>query len=130
MGFVFEYDAKNKILRGIVQGQLTDEILREAYTAAENLVASKGPCRGIWEFSGVTKFEATSSVIRELAHRAPIIPPGYMRVIVAPQTFVFGMMRMMQILGEKTRPELRVVRTLDEAYQLLEVKSPEFKPVS
>jgi len=40
------------------------------------------------------------------------------------------MMRMFQMLGEPTRPDLHVVRTMDEAYRLLRVESPEFKLVS
>jgi hypothetical protein len=36
------------------------------------------------------------------------------------------MMRMLQILSEKSRPELSVVRSLNEAYRLLQVESPEF----
>jgi hypothetical protein len=52
-----------------------------------------------------------------------------MRVVVAPQDFLFGMMRMLQILSEEARPELHVVRTLDEAYRLLRIESPEFSPI-
>jgi hypothetical protein len=52
-----------------------------------------------------------------------------MRVLVIPQIFIYGLARMFQILGEKTRPELQVVRTMDEAYFLLGVESPEFHPV-
>jgi hypothetical protein len=40
------------------------------------------------------------------------------------------MVRMFQILGEDTRPDLRIVRTMDEAHRLLGVESPEFSPVS
>ena len=36
---------------------------------------------------------------------------------------------MFQILSEKTRPDLHIVRTIDEAYRLLNVESPEFKPL-
>jgi hypothetical protein len=36
---------------------------------------------------------------------------------------------MFQVLGEKTRPELHVVRTLEAAYTLLQLESPEFGPV-
>ena len=53
-----------------------------------------------------------------------------MRVIVVPIDFIFGLARMFQMLGEKTRPDLHVVRTLDEAYRLLQIESPEFRPVS
>jgi hypothetical protein len=52
-----------------------------------------------------------------------------MRVIVASQDFLFGMMRMLQLLSEETRPELLVVRTMDEAYRWLLVDAPDFSPV-
>jgi hypothetical protein len=37
---------------------------------------------------------------------------------------------MFQILGEEARPDLHIVHTIEEAYQLLYVQSPEFVPVS
>lgn len=46
-----------------------------------------------------------------------------------PKNFIYGLARMFQILTEDTRPELQVVRTMDEAFRLLEVKSPEFRLV-
>jgi hypothetical protein len=49
--------------------------------------------------------------------------------MVVPQDYRFGMMRMFQILSELTRPDFQVVRTLDEAYRLLRVESPEFGPI-
>jgi hypothetical protein len=78
---------------------------------------------------GVTKFEVSSHTVRGLARSAPAIPVGYARVIVAPQAHLYGMMRMFQMLGELTRPDLQVVRTMEEAYQLLRVESPEFTPL-
>jgi hypothetical protein len=52
-----------------------------------------------------------------------------MRVIVASQDFLFGMMRMLQLLSGETRLELLVVRTMDEAYRWLLVDAPDFSPV-
>ena len=126
MGFVMEYDARNNILRGTLEGRVTDAILLDYYGAAARYTTSHPPCRGIWDLSEVTKFDVSSDAIRQVAGRSPIIPTGYLRVIVAPQDLLFGMMRMLQILSETTRPDLRVVRTLDEAYRLLGVESPEF----
>jgi hypothetical protein len=130
MGVVMEFDARNNILRGTLEGRVTDAIVLNAYAAAARYVASHAPCRGITDISRVKKFEVSSNAIRELAQRTPVIPTGYMRVIVAPQDFRYGMMRMFQILSEKTRPDLHVVRTMDEAYGLLRVESPEFSTVS
>ena len=130
MGFVMDFDARNKILRVTLEGRVTDAILLDAYATAARYVASHGPCRAIADVSGVTKFGASSSAIRELAGSTPVIPTGYMRVFVAPRDSMYGMVRMFQILTELTRPDLHVVRTMDEAYRLLRVESPEFSPIS
>jgi hypothetical protein len=130
MGFVLEFDPKNNILRGTMEGPITDGLLLDYYAAAARFTASHPPCRGVWDFSKVVgKFEVSSDTIRRLVKWSPIIPAGYMRVVVAPQDYLFGLMRMLQILSDETRPELRVVRTLDEAYRLLEVESAEFAPI-
>ena len=130
MGFVMDFDAKNNILRGTLEGPLTGAILLDCYEAATRYTASHPPCRGLWDFSKVgADADISIDIIRQVVGRSPIIPAGYMRVIVAPQDFLFGMMRMLQILSEEARPELHVVRTLDEAYRLLRIESPEFSPV-
>ena len=88
------------------------------------------PCRGIADVSGVTKFSVSSNAVKELAAASPAFPAGYMRIFVAPQDSIYGMARMFQMLGEKTRPDLYIVRTMDAAYHLLRVESPEFCPIS
>lgn len=130
MGFVMEYSAENNILRVTLEGHLTDAVMLEAYGAAARYVASNGPCRAIADVSRVTKVEVSSHVIRQLAGSTPAIPVGYIRVFVAPRDSMYGMVRMFQILTELTRPDLHVVRTMNEAYHLLRVESPEFRPVS
>ena len=129
MGFVFEFDAKNNILRGTLKGKVTDAMLLDCYSAGVRYTKSLPPCRGIWDFSGVTDFEVSNTAIKQAAVRRPIIASGYMRVIVAPQAFLFGMMRMLQLLSEEARLELFVVRTMDEAYRCLLVDAPDFTPV-
>ena len=130
MGFVVEFDAKNNILRGALEGPVTDSLLLSSYEAAARYATSLPPCRGLWDFSQVTSFDLSSDAVRVMATRSPIIASGYIRVVVAPQDLIFGMMRMLEILSEKTRPELHVVRTIAEAYSLLDVKSPEFSALS
>jgi hypothetical protein len=125
-----DFDTKNNLLRVTLEGRLTDAILLDAYATVARYVISHGPCRGLVDISGVTKFDVSSNAIRELTRRSPAIPKGYMRVMVAPLDSMFGMVRMFQILTELTRPDFHVVRAIDEAYRLLRVESPEFTPVS
>ena len=132
MGLILEFDAKNNILRGTIEGPVTDGLLLDYYAAAARYTASHPPCSGLWDFSKVAagQLEVSSNTIRQLVERPPIITAGYMRVVVAPQDFLFGMMRMLEILSQEARPELHVVRTMDEAYRLLLVESPEFSLVN
>ncbi len=113
------FDKKNNILRGTLEGPLTGAVLLELFAAASKYMASRPPCRAILDLSQVTEFEVAGNAIRQVAAAPPAVPAGYMRVVVVPQTFIYGLVRMFQILGEKTRPELQVVRTLDEAYRLM-----------
>ena len=129
MGFALDLDAKNNILRVTVDGRLTDAILFEGYAAMGKYLASHPSCHSIADFSPVTRADFSSEAVRQLA-AAPPLPTAAVRILVAPPDSVYGMGRMFQILGEKTRPNFHVVRTMDEAYSLLQVKSPEFRPLS
>lgn len=130
MNIVLDFDKKNNILRGTLKGSMTGAILLEFYAKGTKYMATHPPCRGILDFSQVTDFEVSADAIRQVAAAPPAFPPGYMRIMVIPQIFIYGLARMFQILGERTRPELQVVRSMDEAYQLLGVESPEFYPLS
>jgi hypothetical protein len=125
-----DFDVKNNVLRGTLEGRMNGAMLLDFYMRATKYVESHPPCRGILDFSGVTDFEVSGDAIRRVAAAPPALPAGYIRVLVIPQTFIYGLARMFQILGEKTRPELQVVRTLEEAYRLLGVEFPDFHPIS
>jgi hypothetical protein len=129
VGWVLDFDARNTVLRVTVEGVVTDDSLLEVYGTVAKYFASHPPCRAVTDFSRVTRFDVSSDAIRRLAERAPAVPTGYTRVFVSSSDSVFGMARMFQILGEKSRPDLHVVRSLDGAYKLLQLESPEFSPV-
>jgi hypothetical protein len=130
VNILVDFDVKNNVLRGTLEGRMNGAMLLDFYMRATKYVESHPPCRGILDFSGVTDFEVSGDAIRRVAAAPPALPAGYIRVLVIPQTFIYGLARMFQILGEKTRPELQVVRTLKEAYRLLGVEFPDFHPIS
>lgn len=109
MNIVVDFDAKNNVLRGTIRGPIAGATLLDFYARGSEYVASRPPCRGILDFSDVTDFEVSGDAIRQVAAAPPAFPPGYMRIMVIPQLFIYGLARMFQILGEKTRPELQVV---------------------
>jgi hypothetical protein len=50
-------------------------------------------------------------------------------IIVAPQKYVFGLFRMLQLLGGPTHTPLQIVHTLDEVFAALGISPPHFKPL-
>jgi hypothetical protein len=68
----------------------------------------------------------SSDLVRQLAKRDPAMPDAFnrIRIIAAENTTGFGLARMFQIVGERERPTLKVVRTLADALVALGVQSP------
>lgn len=126
MAFRFEFDSTNKILLGRFEGCLNDESAAEFYEAVRKYATLTDARSGIWDLSCVTEFAVSSEFIRRLGEREPAMPHADQRprIIVAAATVGFGLMRMLQIVGEQKRPMLQVVRALDEALAELGVESP------
>jgi hypothetical protein len=130
MGLCFKLDPINRILLAQVDGELTDESLRELYRLGGERVTATDPRAGIVDFSDVTAFAVSNHVFRDLARQQPLMPDASRpRFIVTPQVHAFGLARMFQLMGEDARPKLKVVRSLDEALQALHIKSPQFEPL-
>ena len=131
MAFQFEFDPVNKILLARFEGQLTNESAIEYHEALGRNWRATGARAGVWDLSGVTEFSVTADFLHSLAMRKPITPglTNHPRFIVVPVTAGYGLMRMFQIAGESSRPQLHVVRTVDEALVALGVQSPHFEPL-
>jgi hypothetical protein len=130
VGFVVDIDPTNNILRVTMQGHVTDSVALSCARTVGRCAAAYPGYRGIVDLSKVTKYDVSPEVIRQLARTPPTVSAeAYALVIVAPKEHPYGMSRMFQLLTETTRPNQHVVRTMDEAFELLQVKSPTFVPV-
>lgn len=129
MPYCFKVDRTHQILLLEVHGRVVDEDLRKGYAEAGKVAATLSIAGAIVDFSQVTTDETSVDLIRELAERDPIIPDPILRVVVAPQDFVYGRMRMFQMIGEEKREMVRLVRRTDEAYDMLGLKTPVFEPL-
>ena len=93
-------------------------------------VALTDPQAGVADFSAVTSFDVSVERIRMLARMAPaMLQTSRPRVIVAPSNHIYGMMRVSESDGKARRPNLHVVRTLEEAWAILGVRNPQFEPL-
>ncbi|SRR5947207_4961443 len=130
MPYRFEFDSVNRILRNRFEGQLDDSSLVAFYTDIVKYVAKTDPRFVIHDFSGVVTLNISVSVIHVLANSQPAVrDPAIPRFIVAPSAYLFGMSRMFQLVGEKTRPTLYVVSSIDEVFKHLGITKPTFVPV-
>lgn len=78
------------------------------------------PLSGITDFPDTTGVAFSAQTMRELARMKPIMPEASRPLVfVAPMPELFGMARRFELQGPDSRPNLRVVRTVEEAYRIL-----------
>ncbi len=130
MGFRFEFEPVHKILLCRFEGRLTDRSLGEFYRAGLKHWAATDARAAISDYSSA-EWAVSAEFIRELTNQEPAVtePAERPRVVVAPSTVGFGLARMFQIVGERKRPRLQVVRTMEEAFEALGIESPHFEPL-
>lgn len=129
MPYTFELDSLNRILLGRFEGQVTDEELRAYRRDSIKCILSIEPRAGVTDLSAVTSFAVSQQTIIELARIRPAIPGQVpVRIIIAPSPHVFGMARMFELAGQDAHPVVNVVHTEQEAWAILGVKEPQFKP--
>ena len=127
--FHFEFDPENKILRASFHGQVTDDSIKHFYQTVSSRVAANDFRASIVDFSDAISFHVTRDAIRDLAALPPADPVvSRLRVIVAPNTLIYSLARIFQVIGKGTRPNLHVVRKLSQAFGLLGVAVPRFQP--
>jgi hypothetical protein len=131
MAFVFEFDPIHRILGIRFSEDVTSEDLLYFYRMSALLVESFDPLSAIIDFSEVTSFDSDPQFLRELASLPPAMPQRERpRVVVAPSDKIFGLARLFEIHGEATRPSFHVVRATREAWAIIGVQEPEFKPIA
>jgi hypothetical protein len=129
MAYQLDYDTANKIMRISADGVMTDEALLGGYSALRTCNASYSPSSCIMDYTKVRKVALSNNAIRLLAKEPPALSIERLQVTVVPEQLMFGFARMFQALSYETRPNLRVVRSLEEALSLIGVKSPTFSPI-
>lgn len=130
MAIRLEVDFANRIVRISVDGVFTDRTLLDGYLALRNAVMHYDPCACIVDYTGVTYAPISAETVRWVANKAPAVPLECIHVNIAPQDVVYGLARIFQTLSSETRPNLRVVHTMEEALKLIGVPSPTFSLIA
>jgi len=115
-------DPQLKLVRSIFYGELEDRDLSEQHLQVAAHPDFRPYFSYILDLTGVTKLKVSNAAVRDCATSPSLFDRDVIRVMVAPAGAVFGMSRMYQVLASETRPNLEIVRTLEEAYKLVETR--------
>jgi hypothetical protein len=127
--FNLQFDPTNKILLVTFGTVVTKASGMAAYVAVRAFVLEHSPGSAIVDLSAVENAELSTDAVKYFAALPTVFPAGSLIILVANQAELFGMCRMYQILREERQPNLHVVHWLEEAYALLNLKSPNFRSV-
>jgi len=123
----FDFDLTFGILRCQLAGPVTDEVLQEFFQLGARYARRTHPVAGVVDLSEVTSFEVSAETIAQVARTAPALSdPELQRIVIAPTPHLFEMMRLFATQGRETRPNLHVVRTEQEAWEIIRVRNPQF----
>jgi len=114
------------VLRGTVTSAFTDEGCAHLYRTVERLASRVGPYAGILDLTQVPAFPISSNTVRVLAALEPAIPAERRRVIVAREAVMYGLARMFELIRDLMGGQFQVVRSLEDAYDMLGVRPEDF----
>lgn len=117
MSYFFEFEPAHSILRCTLCGSITDQQLVDCYRTAVRHVQRTNPALAIVDLTSVASIEVSPATVQALARSEPTLPASRPRFIVAPRDHLYGLSRMYQILAERSRPRLQVLRSAAELYE-------------
>jgi hypothetical protein len=127
MDCLIDLDPEHRVLRvTLTTSVLTDERATDVYRLVERIASQGGPYSAITDLSQVESFPIATETIRSLAASDPAVPGETPHVIVVKKGTGYGLARMFQLSRDSMGGQLHVVRSLDEAYDLLGVKPEDF----
>jgi hypothetical protein len=133
MDFRIDLDPTHRVIRltikaAVVTLQLAESCyfqLSKATSDAED--DDGGPYAAIYDLCAVTGTTIDLNLIKGFASRAPSIPMGRPHVVVAKDPAIYELARIFQVSREYRQGyHFEVVRTLGEAYKLVEARSKDF----
>jgi hypothetical protein len=122
------FDRANRVLLVTISGIFASAEMEELDRIVIDFLAREGPARGIYDYTDVEAFAVPHSRLVQRAQHPSALRDE--RVIVASRVWggegarIFG--RHQREAGEK---EATIVYSLEEAYDLLDLKQPRFEPV-
>jgi hypothetical protein len=123
-----EFELKYRIVRLSFFGVVTEDSFSVGIFEGIKFVKEYGMEGAILDFSAAEAFQVSMDFMRNFVNAREIVAPKKRRVAIAPQPAIYGLFRAFQVHAESSRVFPILVRTMKEAYELLELDSPVFGP--
>jgi hypothetical protein len=112
-------DVASHLAKRTYSGVVTSEDLLGSIRKYIDIPGFEPSFNELMDFREVESVAAPVEDIRRCAHMPVPFNNSSVRVILAPKEIIYGLARMYQILGEDAHPNIQVVRTVEDANQLL-----------
>jgi hypothetical protein len=106
----------------VMPGVIDDTEFTESAEEVREIVTENRELDEVVDLTAVEQFAVTPATLRSVSANPPLFSPRSVQIFVAPDRTTFWLLRMYQILTETKRPNLMVVRTMDQAEDLLKIK--------
>ncbi len=123
----FEFDHAQRVLLVVVEGEINDAEIMAIDEEMREQIARMQPAAGISDLSGVSAFSVSAQVMRSVALQDAPYPQETPRFIVAPTDVLYGMSRMYELVADRPRGMLQVVRNREEAFAQLGASNLKFE---
>jgi hypothetical protein len=130
MPYHFEFDKKHRILLTVVTGEFSDDDQLMINTDIRKRANDLDIVAGIGDMSAITSCTVSSASVQIVAREASPYSPQTKRYLVAPADHLYGISRMYKATApEKSRAQLEIVRSRDEALEALGALDAVFEPI-
>ena len=119
MGVRLAIDINQRLVISTYSGEISDAELLDQTSLIRSHPDFDPSFTEILDFRAATAVNLSTSAVQQLSQRASVFNPTSVRVVIAPQDHIFGLARMGEVFAEKTKPNISVVRTVDEARKFL-----------
>ena len=123
MEFALRFDHEQNVLVITLGEVVTRASATAAAAAVRTFIAAQDVRVTIADLSAIERIEVSPNFVWFLSEKTPVIPPNQLCILVAPKDETYGMGRMFQMLRDGMGGRFEVVRSMEEAYKLLGLRS-------
>jgi hypothetical protein len=115
-------DSSQRVIVSTYVGEVAEDEFRNAIKELPMQPGFDPAFSHIIDFSQLTVANVSTEFVKHVARSPSLFTQEARQVIVAPQTHIFGLARMAQILRGQQSTNIEVVQSLKKAYEILGIE--------